>query len=79
MPAVDQAKKMKGLVTNRVPARFGMLRPTPDEMDDLKPVAVIERSTGPALTRHDVAIQFDGYAVRLHAKDFHQRGECEGG
>jgi hypothetical protein len=44
-------------------------------VDDLKFVAIVERSLSPAIPRHDVSIQFDGDAVGLHAERFHEGGE----
>jgi hypothetical protein len=44
-------------------------------VDDLEFIALVESGVGPAVAGDDVAIQFDGDAVGLHAKGFDQRGE----
>jgi hypothetical protein len=52
-----------------------------DEMDDLEAVAFGEERGGPAVAGDNVAVEFDGNAVRLHAELFDQRrqGEAAGG
>lgn len=47
-------------------------------MDDLQAVAFVEMSFGPAVTRHDVAIELNGDAVGFHSEDFHKGDEGEG-
>ena len=49
-----------------------------DEMDDLEAVAFAEKGGGPALAGDNVAVEFDGNAVRLHAELFDQGGQGEG-
>ena len=44
-------------------------------MNDLQLVAFTEMSLKPSIPRDDVAIQFDGHTVRLHAENFNQRGK----
>src|ERR1035437_6431784 len=44
-------------------------------MDDLEPIALLQLGVSPAVARHDIAIQFDGHAVGLHAEDLHERRE----
>jgi len=44
-------------------------------MHDLQPVAFRQIGVGPAIARHDVAIQFHGHAIGFHPEDFHQRRE----
>ena len=106
---MDQAKKMKGLVTKRVPGGdrsseqsttgaetriclwaergpegplfHGCVRSAASaayEVDDLKFVAIIEDSVGPAVSRDDVAIQFNGDAVRFHPEHLYESAQCEG-
>ena len=48
-----------------------------DEMDDLEAVAFGEQRGGPAVAGDNVAVEFDGNAVRLHAELFDQGGEGE--
>jgi hypothetical protein len=52
-----------------------------DEMDDLEAVAFGEKRGGPAVAGDNVAVEFDGNAVRLHAELFDQgrQGEAVGG
>src|SRR5579863_1205673 len=49
-----------------------------DEVDDFEAVTFVERSFRPAVARHDVAIQLNSHAVRLHAEGFDQRRQGEG-
>jgi len=42
-------------------------------------IAFVERRVGPAIARDDVAIEFDGDAVRLHAEVIDECGESEWG
>ena len=48
-----------------------------DEMDDLEAVAFAEERGGPAVAGDNVAVEFDGHAVRLHPELFDQRGQGE--
>ncbi len=48
-----------------------------DEMDDLEAVAFAEERGGPAVAGDNVAVEFDGNAVRLHAELFDQGGQGE--
>jgi hypothetical protein len=48
-----------------------------DEVNDFQLIAFVEWGLGPAISWHNVTIQFNGYAVRLHAEDFHKRLKCE--
>ena len=50
-------------------------RTTTDEVHDLQFVAVFDKSLGPLGALHDVAIQFYGYAVRLHAELLYEMSE----
>jgi len=45
------------------------------EVDDFEAVAVFELRFGPALSRDDVAVEFDRDAVGLHVEGFDQ--DCE--
>ena len=64
-------------VTKRVPGARSRIGAAADEVDDLQPVAFVQRVVSPAVAGHDVAVQFDGDAVGLHAEDFDQSGESE--
>jgi hypothetical protein len=44
-------------------------------VDDLEFVALVESGLGPAVAGDDVAIQFNGDAVGLHAEGFNQSSE----
>lgn len=60
---------MNRLVTKGVPARLvEYLKSAAHEMDDFKLIAVMETRIRPVLTRDDIAIQFDGYAICLDSK-----------
>jgi len=48
-----------------------------DEMDDLEAVILGEKRGGPAVAGDNVAVEFDGNAVRLHAELFDQGGQGE--
>lgn len=48
-----------------------------DEMDDLEAVAFGEKRGGPAVAGDNVAVEFDGNAVRLHAEFLDQGGQGE--
>jgi len=48
-----------------------------DEMDDLEAVAFAEKRGGPAVAGDNVAVEFDGNAVRLHPELFDQGGQSE--
>jgi hypothetical protein len=47
------------------------------EMDDLEAVAFGEKRGGPAVAGDNVAVEFDGNAVRLHPELFDQGGQGE--
>ena len=49
-----------------------------DKVHDLKPIAVFERCVAPLRARHDLAIEFDGNAVALHAQLFDQLRQRQG-
>jgi len=49
-----------------------VLRAAADEMNDFQTVAIGELGLGPAIARHDIAIQFHGHAVGLHTQRFNQ-------
>ena len=53
-------------------------RPATDKMDNLQPVAGVERSGGPPVALNDVAVELDRHSVLLHAKFFNQTGKGEG-
>ena len=42
-------------------------------MNNLQPVAIVQWRLRPLVTGHDFAVQFDGYAVRLHAESLDER------
>src|SRR5437879_819646 len=46
-----------------------------DEVDNLQPIAIFERSLGPTVAGDDVTIEFDGDAVGFHGEGFYQSGE----
>ena len=46
-----------------------------DKVNDFQPVAFAKLRLGPLFARHNVAIEFDGDAILLHAQLLHQRGE----
>jgi hypothetical protein len=48
-----------------------------DEVDDLEAVAFGKKRGGPAVAGDNVAVEFDGNAVRLHAELFDQGGQGE--
>ena len=50
-----------------------------DKVDDLQPVSIMQWSLGPLLARYDFAVQFDGYAVRLHAEPLDERAQSFSG
>jgi hypothetical protein len=41
-----------------------------DEVDDFQAVSVVQWSLRPLVAGDDLAVQFDGYAVWLHAESF---------
>lgn len=49
-----------------------------DEVNDFQPVAVFELGFEPAIAGNDVAIQFHGHAVGLHAEEFYECSQGEG-
>ena len=49
--------------------------PSAHEVNDFQLVSVAQRRLWPGVAGNDLAVQFDGYAIGLHAKLFHQRGE----
>jgi hypothetical protein len=44
-----------------------------NEVDNFQPITVGESSFSPAISRDNVAIQFHGHAVGLHAEAFQER------
>jgi hypothetical protein len=48
-------------------------------MHDLEPVSVVQMCGRPAIARHDLAVEFNGYAVRFHAHALDERGHGVGG
>ncbi len=48
-------------------------------MDDLQPVSIVQSGLGPLLTSDNLAVQFYGYAVGLHAELFDERAQSFGG
>jgi hypothetical protein len=53
------------------------VRTSTHEMDDLETIALVEDRLRPTVAGNDIAIQFDGDPVELHAEGFDERGECE--
>jgi hypothetical protein len=53
--------------------------PAAHEVDNLQAVAFMEFGRGPAIARHNIAVQLDGDTVGPHAESFHQASECEWG
>lgn len=47
-----------------------------DKMHDLQLVPILQSSLRPLVARHDLPVQLDGHAVRLHAKLLDQRTQC---
>jgi len=54
-------------------------RSASDEVDDLQPVSIVQWSLRPLVAGHDLAVQFDRYAVRLHAEPLDERAQSFGG
>jgi hypothetical protein len=52
---------------------MGMRRSAADEVDDFEAVSVVQWSLRPLVAGDDFAVQFDGYAVGLHAERFDER------
>lgn len=48
-----------------------------DKVDDLEAVTLGEKRGGPAVAGDNVAVEFDGDPVRLHAELFDQGGQGE--
>jgi hypothetical protein len=48
-------------------------------VDYLQPVSVVQWSLRPLISGDDFAVQFDGYAVCLHAQTFDERAQSFGG
>jgi hypothetical protein len=48
-------------------------------VDDFQTVSVVQWSLRPLVAGHDFAVQFDGYAVRLHAEVRYERAQGFGG
>jgi hypothetical protein len=48
-------------------------RAAADEMNDFELVILVQDCVSPTVARDNVAVQFDGHAVSLHAERFHQR------
>jgi hypothetical protein len=78
---------MEGRRSSRESVGIGLLREflagggapaATDKVDDLELITLSEHGLSPAIPRHNVAIEFHGHAVSLHAKDFHKRHEREG-
>ena len=46
-------------------------------MDEFEFVSIVEGGLSPAVTRDDIAIQFDGNTVGLHSQEFDQAAEGE--
>lgn len=53
-------------------------RSAPNEVDDFKLIAVVQFRAWPQVAGNDLAVQFDGDPVRLHAKQFDQRAQGAG-
>jgi hypothetical protein len=53
-------------------------RTTSDEVDDFKLIAVVQFRAWPLAARNDLAVQFNGDTVRLHAKVLDQRAQGSG-
>ena len=45
------------------------------EVDDFQFVSVVERGLGPLIAGDDVAVEFDGEAIGLHAEGLDQGGQ----
>jgi len=52
---------------------MGVHRSAADEVDDFQTVSVVQWSLRPLVAGHDLAVQFDGYAVWLHAEPGYER------
>jgi len=50
-----------------------------DEVDDFQAISVVQWSLRPLVAGDDLAIQFDGYAVGLHAERFDEGAQGFGG
>jgi hypothetical protein len=53
--------------------KFVVHRSASDEVDDFQTVSVAQWSLRPLVAGHDLAIEFDGYPVRLHAEMLYER------
>lgn len=49
-----------------------------DEVNDFQPIAVFELGFEPTIAGNNVAIQFHGHAIRLHAEEFYECSQGEG-
>ena len=49
------------------------VRSAADEMDDFQAVSVVQWSLRPLVAGDDLAVEFDGYAVGLHAESGDER------
>jgi hypothetical protein len=49
------------------------VRSAADEVDDFQTVSVVQWSLRPLVAGDDFAVQFDGYAVGLHAETCDER------
>jgi hypothetical protein len=52
---------------------MGMRRSAADEVDDFEAVSVVQWGLRPLVAGDDLAVQFYGYAVGLHAERFDER------
>ena len=52
---------------------MGMRRSAAYEVDYFQAVSVVQRSLRPLVAGDDFPVQFDGYAVGLHAEGFDER------
>jgi len=58
-------RRVLGIVGYKAARALG-LQSTAHEVDDFEAVAIFEDGFGPAISRRDLAVQFDGNAVGLH-------------
>ena len=49
--------------------------PSAHEVNDFQLVSVAQCRLWPGVTGNDLSVQLDSYAIGLHAKLFHKRGE----
>jgi hypothetical protein len=77
----EWGKAIREIVQQGVTTRLlaASCQPTADEVDDFQSVVIRKLRLGPARSRNEVAVEFDGDAVGLEAKFGQERGYAEVG